>query len=37
MCGGVVRPWAPDVPWLVKLPLWQVAHGTPATAVWFIV
>jgi len=37
MCGGVVNPCAPDVPWLAYEPLWHVAHGVAATAVWFIV
>jgi hypothetical protein len=37
MCGGVVMPCAPAVPWLVKEPLWQELQEIPVTAEWFIV
>lgn len=30
-------PWAPEVPSLTKLPLWQEPHRMPVTAAWFIV
>jgi hypothetical protein len=30
-------PCAPDVPWLAKLPLWQVLHRIAVTAAWLIV
>jgi hypothetical protein len=30
-------PCAPDVPWLVKEPLWQLLQATALTAAWFIV
>ena len=37
MCGGVTSAWAPEVPWPVYEPLWQLLHGVPLTALWFIV